>query len=249
MVSYPQIIEETSHESPQQYKQVGVCDEKPLIGLCHFSTYKQKNVLWRAGWIRWRFCKTAFPPLTQSWHCLLQFSPQQIWRMATEILHHHPNSKMEDYCNIYELMKHSGVKDYLMVGLHAGALDCAGRLRSADTADLTLVLVGSSRSVWNTPFTSCFMATWWMQSVSCLLLRAGGTGTRQLLRNREENSLRPTGVCWIISSGVTKSAPSPKRVRWCLHQHPLRLLVSSIQTCLMSQCHLLVKDKNNLKQK
>lgn len=62
MVSYPQIIEETSHESPQQYK-------------------------------------------------------QQIWRMATEILHHHPNSKMEDYCNIYELMKHSGVKDYLMISL------------------------------------------------------------------------------------------------------------------------------------
>lgn len=149
--------------------------------------------------------------------------------MATEILHHHPNSKMEDYCNIYELMKHSGVKDYLMVSLHAGALDCAGRLHSADT-DLTLVLVGSSRSVWNTPFTSCFMATWWMQSVSCLLLRAGGTGTRQLLRNREENSLRPTGVYWIISSGVTKSAPSPTRVRWCVHQHPLHLLVSSIQT-------------------
>ncbi|GAA6214131.1 TATA box-binding protein-associated factor RNA polymerase I subunit A [Lates japonicus] len=40
-----------------------------------------------------------------------------IWRLSTEILHHHPNSKLEDYNNIYERMKHSGVKHYLMISL------------------------------------------------------------------------------------------------------------------------------------
>lgn len=45
----------------------------------------------------------------------LHFPHQLIWRISTEILHHHPNSKMEDYNNIYERMKHSGFKNYLMV--------------------------------------------------------------------------------------------------------------------------------------
>ncbi|CAB1445102.1 unnamed protein product [Pleuronectes platessa] len=40
-----------------------------------------------------------------------------IWRLSTEILHHHHNSKMEDYNNIYERIKHSGVKHYLMISL------------------------------------------------------------------------------------------------------------------------------------
>ncbi|XP_047429060.1 TATA box-binding protein-associated factor RNA polymerase I subunit A [Mugil cephalus] len=43
-----------------------------------------------------------------------------IWRMSTEILHHHPNSTMEDYNNIYERMKHSGVKHYLLICLEHG---------------------------------------------------------------------------------------------------------------------------------
>ncbi|XP_072301987.1 TATA box-binding protein-associated factor RNA polymerase I subunit A [Eucyclogobius newberryi] len=42
---------------------------------------------------------------------------EQIWRMGIEILHHHPNSKLEDYNNIYERMKHSGVKQYLTLCL------------------------------------------------------------------------------------------------------------------------------------
>ncbi|XP_028997547.1 TATA box-binding protein-associated factor RNA polymerase I subunit A isoform X2 [Betta splendens] len=40
-----------------------------------------------------------------------------VWRLSTEILHHHPKSKLEDYNNIYERMKHSGVKLYLLVSL------------------------------------------------------------------------------------------------------------------------------------
>ncbi|XP_068433227.1 TATA box-binding protein-associated factor RNA polymerase I subunit A isoform X2 [Clinocottus analis] len=40
-----------------------------------------------------------------------------IWRMSAEILHNHPKSKMEDYNNIYERMKHSGVRHFLMISL------------------------------------------------------------------------------------------------------------------------------------
>ena len=35
--------------------------------------------------------------------------------MGTEILHHNPNSKIEDYNSFYERMKNSGVKQYLVV--------------------------------------------------------------------------------------------------------------------------------------
>lgn len=41
---------------------------------------------------------------------------QIIWRIGTEILHHHPNSTLEDYNSFYERVKHSGVKHYLKVG-------------------------------------------------------------------------------------------------------------------------------------
>ncbi|KAK7907622.1 hypothetical protein WMY93_016234 [Mugilogobius chulae] len=40
-----------------------------------------------------------------------------IWRMGIEILHHLPNSKLEDYNNIYERMKHSVTKQYLKLCL------------------------------------------------------------------------------------------------------------------------------------
>lgn len=63
---------------------------------------------------------------------LLKFPPQQIWRISTEILHHHPNSKMEDYNNIYERMKHSGVKHYLMVRSPVDP-DCPDILHTAET--------------------------------------------------------------------------------------------------------------------
>lgn len=43
------------------------------------------------------------------------FPPELTWRISTEILHHHPKSTLEDYNNIYERMKHSGVRHYLMV--------------------------------------------------------------------------------------------------------------------------------------
>ncbi|XP_041660592.1 TATA box-binding protein-associated factor RNA polymerase I subunit A [Cheilinus undulatus] len=40
-----------------------------------------------------------------------------VWRISTEILHHHPNSKMEDYNHVYELMKNFVVRNHLSVCL------------------------------------------------------------------------------------------------------------------------------------
>ncbi|KAF3702987.1 TATA box-binding protein-associated factor RNA polymerase I subunit A [Channa argus] len=55
-----------------------------------------------------------------------------IWRISAEILHHHPNSKLEDYNNIYERMKHSGVKHYLMISLeHSFHLLLHGHIEDA----------------------------------------------------------------------------------------------------------------------
>ncbi|CAB1340486.1 unnamed protein product [Coregonus sp. 'balchen'] len=42
-----------------------------------------------------------------------QLYAEIIWRIGTEILHHHPESKLEDYNSFYERVKHSGVKHYL----------------------------------------------------------------------------------------------------------------------------------------
>ncbi|XP_029612228.1 TATA box-binding protein-associated factor RNA polymerase I subunit A isoform X2 [Salmo trutta] len=46
-----------------------------------------------------------------------QLYAEIIWRIGTEILHHHPDSKLEDYNSFYERVKHSGVKNYLKVCL------------------------------------------------------------------------------------------------------------------------------------
>lgn len=55
-----------------------------------------------------------------------------IWRVSTEILHHSPNSTMEDHNNIYERMKHSGVKHYLMICLeHSFHLLLHGQIEDA----------------------------------------------------------------------------------------------------------------------
>ncbi|KAM6915756.1 TATA box-binding protein-associated factor RNA polymerase I subunit A [Xenentodon cancila] len=55
-----------------------------------------------------------------------------IWRIGTEILHHHPNTTMEDYNVIYERMKHSGFKHYLMISLeHAFHLMLHGKINDA----------------------------------------------------------------------------------------------------------------------
>lgn len=54
------------------------------------------------------------------------------WRMAIEILHHHPNSKLEDYNNIYERIKHSGVKQYLQLCMeHSFHLLLMGHIQEA----------------------------------------------------------------------------------------------------------------------
>lgn len=61
----------------------------------------------------------------------LQFK-EVIWRVAIEILHHHPNSTMEDYNIIYERMKHSGFRHYLMISLeHSFHLLLHGQIEDA----------------------------------------------------------------------------------------------------------------------
>ncbi|KAG9282518.1 TATA box-binding protein-associated factor RNA polymerase I subunit A [Astyanax mexicanus] len=40
-----------------------------------------------------------------------------IWRLGTEILQHHPNSRLEDFNALYEQMKNSGVKNYAKICL------------------------------------------------------------------------------------------------------------------------------------
>ncbi|CAG09194.1 unnamed protein product, partial [Tetraodon nigroviridis] len=55
-----------------------------------------------------------------------------VWRLGTEILHHHPNSKIQDYNIIYERMKHSGFGHYLMISLeHAFHLMLNGYIEEA----------------------------------------------------------------------------------------------------------------------
>ncbi|XP_065820183.1 TATA box-binding protein-associated factor RNA polymerase I subunit A [Labrus bergylta] len=61
-----------------------------------------------------------------------QHYKELIWRLSTEILQHHPNSKMEDYNNIYERMKNSGVRHYLMICLeHSFHLMLNGHIEDA----------------------------------------------------------------------------------------------------------------------
>ncbi|XP_036438144.1 TATA box-binding protein-associated factor RNA polymerase I subunit A isoform X2 [Colossoma macropomum] len=40
-----------------------------------------------------------------------------IWRLGTEVLQHHPNSRLEDFNALYERMKNSGVKNYAKICL------------------------------------------------------------------------------------------------------------------------------------
>lgn len=46
-----------------------------------------------------------------------QPNKELVWRISAEILHNLPNSTVTDYNIIYERMKHSGVKHYLMICL------------------------------------------------------------------------------------------------------------------------------------
>ncbi|XP_027897066.1 TATA box-binding protein-associated factor RNA polymerase I subunit A [Xiphophorus couchianus] len=55
-----------------------------------------------------------------------------VWRISTEILHHLPNATVKDYNIIYERMKHSGVKHYLMICLeHSFHLMLHGDIQAA----------------------------------------------------------------------------------------------------------------------
>lgn len=85
MACYPQVLEDVTRDSMVQRKEVGL--DRTLLD--HFNTSRDEEHL--------------------------SLSRQLIWRLGTEILHHHSKSKLEDYNNIYERMKHTGFKLYLMV--------------------------------------------------------------------------------------------------------------------------------------
>ncbi|KAM6954084.1 TATA box-binding protein-associated factor RNA polymerase I subunit A [Aplochiton taeniatus] len=61
-----------------------------------------------------------------------QVLSEVVWRIGTDILHNHSNSKLEDYNSFYERMKHSGVKHYLMICLeHSFHLLVNGKFEDA----------------------------------------------------------------------------------------------------------------------
>lgn len=87
---------------------------------------------------------------------------------------------MEDYNNIYERIKHSSVRHYLMVRWPVN-------LTAQTFVFLALHLravVRISRSAWSILSTCCFMAKFRMQSVSYPLLKAGDMGRSQQLSLR-----------------------------------------------------------------
>ncbi|KAI1897720.1 hypothetical protein AGOR_G00086180 [Albula goreensis] len=66
-----------------------------------------------------------------------------IWRLGTEILHHHPNTNQEDFNSFFERMKNTGVKAYLKVCLeHSFHLLLSGKF---DEAKRQLSIAGSWR--------------------------------------------------------------------------------------------------------
>lgn len=142
---------------------------------------------------------------------------QLVWRISAEILHHLPNSTVTDYNIIYERMKHSGVKHYLMVCIPASLSECGARcliLRA-----IFLIRLCFIRFAWNILSTWCSTGISKVQSSSSPSLRAGGTGRSQFLSSSALNWSRPTGACWIIWCGATKSPHSPKTVRRHLTSH------------------------------
>uniref|UniRef100_A0A3Q0S4F2 TATA box binding protein (TBP)-associated factor, RNA polymerase I, A n=1 Tax=Amphilophus citrinellus TaxID=61819 RepID=A0A3Q0S4F2_AMPCI len=85
---------------------------------------------------RWEEAAEYMACYPQILEAISQANAQQfkevIWRVAIEILHHHPNSTMEDYNIIYERMKHSGFRHYLMISLeHSFHLLLHGQIEDA----------------------------------------------------------------------------------------------------------------------
>lgn len=175
------------------------------------------------------------------------FSLQLIWRMSTEILHHHPNSTIEDYNNIYERLKHSGVRHYLLV-CHLVNLITSQRSFGLFLFSWGHLSFFPTRFVWNMPSTYCSTVRLKMQSSSCLELKAGGMGRSQRLSSRRPNWSRPTGAFWITSSGVTKSLRTPKTVRPYTPHHPeasiCKLISYTRSCCVMWHWHLQAQQSN-----
>ncbi|XP_062324314.1 TATA box-binding protein-associated factor RNA polymerase I subunit A isoform X1 [Osmerus eperlanus] len=101
----PSVFKETPKESGF-HKTIRTCLQKIREAMLHHRWLEASQFMSS-------YCQT----LEDTTATMPQLQSEMIWRMGTEILHHNPNSKMEDYNSFYERMKNSGVKQYLVVCL------------------------------------------------------------------------------------------------------------------------------------
>ncbi|XP_034555643.1 TATA box-binding protein-associated factor RNA polymerase I subunit A [Notolabrus celidotus] len=99
-----------------------VCEATPKETGFHQSTrmcLKQiREALLHHRWQEAAEFMACYPQMLEDpSHGSAQQYKETIWGIGTEILHHHPKSKLEDYNNIYEQMKHSSVRHHLMISL------------------------------------------------------------------------------------------------------------------------------------
>lgn len=59
----------------------------------------------------------AYPQMLEAPHWLPLLYNETLWRISTELFHHHSKPKIEDYNIIYEQMKHTSRRLYLMISL------------------------------------------------------------------------------------------------------------------------------------
>ncbi|KAJ7988023.1 hypothetical protein DPEC_G00319330 [Dallia pectoralis] len=101
----PPIFKETRHETGF-HKTTRTCFQHIREALLHHQW--QNAAGYMASYAQTLEDTTANMP---------QLYSEIIWRIGAEILHQHPDSKLEDYNSFCERMKHSGVKHYLKVCL------------------------------------------------------------------------------------------------------------------------------------
>lgn len=102
MACYPQILEATTFVSARKDKEVGF----HLLSMFCRNLYPQGVKI-----------EVLFHVFDIVIFLFFHLAPKVIWRIGTEILHHHHKSKLQDYNIIYERMKHAGFGHYLMVCL------------------------------------------------------------------------------------------------------------------------------------
>ncbi|XP_042358906.1 TATA box-binding protein-associated factor RNA polymerase I subunit A [Plectropomus leopardus] len=141
------VLEDHSDSSDDNCSKSGKKPKLPLVNLISAETNYETGFNWdtrvcleqmREAVLhhRWQEAAEYMACYSQTIQDLIEgrrYSCKELfWRISTEILHHHPNSKLEDYNNIYERMKHLGVRNYLLISLeHAFHLLLHGHIDDA----------------------------------------------------------------------------------------------------------------------